>query len=512
MNPYVVAAWDVSRLRGAAGALVDIAEGARSWVTRGDAVRQALAAPQAWTGEASIAARADLEGWLAVTARAGPPLLALAEGVYDAVVWYQQAQEAAATALRTAAMNGVAISATGEVTPGPQVDTSAMAPEQAAVAAARATAAGLVLAELERSRDAAARADALARSDIGQFLALGIPGFDAWSGYVDLVLGLRAGAPIVGDPVTVPIGDVPEAVARWWARLSFDQQLRLIHDSPQLLGGLDGVPAWARDLANRAVLDDLLAVDPADPFALAAAAALARAEATGGPVQLYLLDPVQQRAAVAVGDLDAAESVAVLVPGMLTTVPADLSEFVGDAITLQAATAVWDPTAAVAVLAWIGYDAPGLAQAPFPYHAEWGAPALAGAVAGIAARPGEPRVTVVAHSYGTVLTARAAEQPGELGADAVVLLGSPGVPIPAAEFEVPEGELYVGEAPFDLVADIEWHGVDPGDGWLFDATCIEAGNQALLHNGHTGYYDETSDALWNVAAIMLGHRARVARC
>ena len=48
------------------------------------------------------------------------------------------------------------------------------------------------------------------------------------------------------------------------------------------------------------------------------------------------------------------------------------------------------------------------------------------------------RTTVLAHSYGTVVVDEAADLPGRLAADAVVLLGSPGMTGDAAALEAPE--------------------------------------------------------------------------
>lgn len=514
MNPYVVAAWDTGSLRAASARFVEVAESTRSWVVRGEAVRAALAAPGAWDGMGSLAGLTDLAGWLGVASRSGPPLQALAEGIVDAVGWYGQAQQAAADALRTAGASGVTVSTQGEVSPSPQADTTGMAPEQAADVLDRAAAASAVLVELDRCREAVARADALVSSDIGQFLVLGVPGFDAASGFVDLTLALDVTGVFASRTLTVPVGADPEVAAFWWAGLSLDEQLRLIEDSPELIGGLDGISTWARDLANRAVLEELLRADPLDLFALSVAAALQVAAGTGQPVQLYLLDPEQQLAGIAVGDLDTADGVAILVPGVNTTVTEDMVDHVGNAVQLWDATQVVDPYASVAVLAWIGYDTPNMAQAPFGFHADGGAPALASTVAGVASRPGGgPRTTVIAHSYGTVVAGKAAQEPGPIGADAVVLVGSPGVEVRADGFEVPAEEVYVGEADWDLiVADSAWHGVDPSQTWLYGGTCIEAGNSRVFGNGHTGYYEPTSSALWNMAYIVQGHRANVARC
>src|SRR5690606_8157801 len=43
----------------------------------------------------------------------------------------------------------------------------------------------------------------------------------------------------------------PEAVNQWWLSLTPEQQEQVIADYPELVGWLDGVPASARDTANR---------------------------------------------------------------------------------------------------------------------------------------------------------------------------------------------------------------------------------------------------------------------
>jgi hypothetical protein len=58
------------------------------------------------------------------------------------------------------------------------------------------------------------------------------------------------------DPATIPReGSDPRGVKRWWDSLSAAQQRWLIENDPDRIGRLDGVPAEARDLANRLVLD-----------------------------------------------------------------------------------------------------------------------------------------------------------------------------------------------------------------------------------------------------------------
>ncbi len=516
MSVHDVAGWDVAALRRGGTALTEAADSARSWVLRASSVEASLSAPQAWDGPASKSALADLRSWSAVAARVGPQLESLASGVAEAVGWYVLAQDSAETALRTAAGEGLTVTAAGEVVPGAQVDVTGMEPTQAAAALDRAAAAGAVQTRIEEALELAARGDALVASDAGVFAGLGIPGFGSGSSFPDLMSAVHVTPSTSQRLPEVPVGAGPAAVARWWAGLSLDEQLRLAHERPELVGGLDGVGAWARDLANRTLLDRIR-WDPLSPdreFALALSDALAVAATDGRPAQLYLFDPAAGRAAVAVGDLDTAGDVTVIVPGVGTDVVGNMSEQAARAGALYSAglgTGVDDD---LAVLAWIGYDAPGLAGAIEPDAALLGAPLLVSALGGLTQRPGAPppRTTVVAHSYGTLTTSRAAALPGRLPVDAVVLLGSPGTLGDAADFDVPTDRVFVGEGGRDhLVADSGWWGIDPGWTWAYGGTCVAA-DLPLTGGGHGDYFNADSEALLNMALIMRGRYSAVVGC
>ena len=110
---------------------------------------------------------------------------------------------------------------------------------------------------------------------------------------------------------------------------------------------------------------------------------------------------------------------------------------------VRSATRAADRTMTVATMVWLGYRTPSnLFRAVVRTSAERGGPALARALDGlavarqaVAAQPA--RTTVVAHSYGTYVVDEAADEPGRLAADAVVLLGSPGMEDDAASLEAP---------------------------------------------------------------------------
>lgn len=526
MTPHELAGWDIGALRRGSAEFTLVAESSRLWILRADAIGQALSVPAAWDGPASEAALSTLQTWLAVTAHLNPALEALAAGVDEAVGWYTQAQDAAASALRAAATAGIDVGPDGVVT-GSSGPTSSMDADQALAAAERAAAATAVQAQIDEAFRLAARGDALVASDVGVFTALGIPGFTAGSDFVDLMAAVHVAVLTRAPLPTVPTDTDPLVVATWWASLSLDIQLRLAREKPELIGGLEGVPAWARDTANRVLLDEALrefsaqAAGPQpDPlftptnqdlyFALSVQEALAQAEAGGRPAQLYLFDLEGALAAIAVGDLDAADSVAVIVPGTAVDVVDDMSTQVTRAENVWAATEGSDD---VAVLAWIGYDTPNYPQALGTDSATAGAPLLATTLVGLSAsRTTSPaRTTVIAHSYGTLTTSHAAAQPGQLQADAVVLVGSPGTGGDAIDLDVPTDRVFVGEGDDDWIADTGWHGVDPGWEWWYGGTCIAA-DLSDEDGDHYHYFDEDSEALHNMALIVAGRYSSVVGC
>jgi hypothetical protein len=276
------------------------------------------------------------------------------------------------------------------------------------------------------------------------------------------------------------------------------------------VGSLDGLPAWARDRANRLLLGRAL-TDPATPddeaaTARAVAAQLEGEEATGQRVQLHLLDLSGDRVALAIGDLDTADAVAVVVPGIFNTAADDLAALTGDALDLADATRAADSGTTVAAMVWLGYRTPSnLAQAALRNDAERGGKALARALDGLSAArravaTPAPRTTVVAHSYGTYVVDEAADEPGRLAADSVVLLGSPGMEDDAASLE----------------ASAVFHAAPAGDpitwaGWFGDRHTWEAGygSTALpsdVFEGHSAYFDPGRPTLGAVGEVVAGTR------
>ena len=163
-----------------------------------------------------------------------------------------------------------------------------------------------------------------------------------------------------------PGGSVADSVADsagWWSVLSAAARHRVVAEHPEWIGNRDGIPAAARDAANRRLLVERAALLDADlralqarydaltasgPGPLEAAWLAARddllarlaelrrrqevvdavaAAAAGTDRTLLLLDleRARPRAAVAAGDVDTADHVAVLTPGFGNTVGGDLA-------------------------------------------------------------------------------------------------------------------------------------------------------------------------------------------
>ncbi|NMO90190.1 alpha/beta hydrolase [Actinomycetospora sp. TBRC 11914] len=350
---------------------------------------------------------------------------------------------------------------------------------------------------------------------------------------VRLTAALLAAARPAPDPAGAPReGPEPTAVAHWWSGLDPTERARLTAGRPELVGGLDGIPALDRDRANRRRLAAARAEVAAQEVALDAArdhatgfgdlqdvetrlagvhARLRRLDAiaaatTASGHALLDLDPVAGRAAVESGDVDHARHVGVVVPGF-TACAEDLP---GRVAELDALAARAGPD--TAVVAWYDYAAPQWSEVTDPARTVLGTGPAAGAADRLAsfltgldaARPDGPaHVTAIGHSYGTLTVAQALPAAG--GVDDVVLLGSPGVtPWPARR-----GHVWVGEARGDPVADTGWFGPDPsaepGVRLLPTGPRPAASGPATAGiRGHTGYLRPGSTSADGVAAVVAG--------
>jgi hypothetical protein len=320
--------------------------------------------------------------------------------------------------------------------------------------------------------------------------------------------------------------DPPSAsdVTTWWAGLGDDERSLLENAAPSVVGNLEGVPYDVRDRANRAVLEAGLA-DPA--VSAARTAMLGQVDQSlvhepGAPRRnLITLDTRGSgRAAIAIGDLDAAADVTVVVPGMFFTVTGQMTDFTNTANDLYSEQATLAGVAApgsgsgVAVVAWMGYRTPDLSNILSLDLAKTGAGRLERTVDGVRqVRDGEqPRINIVAHSYGST-TALMALASGRMRADSLTVLGSPGSDVQtSAELAVGAGQVFVGDAHSDPIAGSGYFGTDPGSK-AFGSTVLDlaggadqqdAGDVFRRPVGHNDYLKPGTASLHDVALISVG--------
>ncbi|WP_052493129.1 alpha/beta hydrolase [Rhodococcus sp. MEB064] len=212
--------------------------------------------------------------------------------------------------------------------------------------------------------------------------------------------------------------------------------------------------------------------------------------------------PRRTVAAVSIGDVDAADRLAVFVPGAGTTVDGDLLHHDAEAAAVVAAAGTMSGSV-VAGISWLGYEAPQWnselvnpdSSVASRTPATTGAPALARALDGLHGRrhgSEAPVVTVVAHSYGTVLAAEAFGRGAPI--DDVVLMGSPGWQDTSPDIPAP----YVAEARWDPVADLGWFGPDPSE--RSDAVLLPTDGTS----GHGDYLVPGSTSARGIAAVVAG--------
>ncbi len=360
--------------------------------------------------------------------------------------------------------------------------------------------------------------------------------------------------PVPDLPATPVPGTPPDTVAQWWRALDERDRAALLSARPDAIGALDGIPADARDAANRVLLDverrrleeiaDRLRTElggnlfgglltDADAGLeqtdkkLAALDALDEVLARSDRHLLSLdLSGREAMAAVAVGNVDAADHVAVFVPGAGSTVQGGLGGYDTQVAALrdEAQRHVGDRSGhggSVAAVTWLNYQAPqwgwGLAfteRSPVSdLAAQIAAPRLSGFLEGLAAsRADDPDVTVVGHSYGALVAGLALRQGAD--ADAAVFLGAPGIGTDdVRELGLPGGAAYLIEARRDAFADVGTFGGDPSflDGLTHlpsGAGTSATGEPLLGITGHSSYLQPGTTSSYQVAAVVAGGTGR----
>lgn len=272
-------------------------------------------------------------------------------------------------------------------------------------------------------------------------------------------------------------------------------------EHPELVGSHDGWPPEARFVANRRLIEREMQASSGDRRR-ALEKFVANDPATGLPRQFLLFDPSGEgKVAEVFGSLSDADFVGLYVPGMGSSLDKFDIQIASKARRLFEAAGQQHGNKSVALIAWLGYDAPDDApsiQVLSDKQARKGGKDLFRAVEGLSLKPGQ-QVILIAHSYGTVVLGVALK--AGIQAQRVLVMGSPGMLINNPT-ELDRGdniELFTMEAPGDLVTDLERFGQDPNEA---DSgfTRLETGKE----RGHSSYLSAGSVSLVNAAAVLTG--------
>lgn len=191
---------------------------------------------------------------------------------------------------------------------------------------------------------------------------------------------------------------------------------------------------------------------------------------------LMLLDTTsgqQAHAAIAIGDPDKATHTSVTTPGLNTTVHGAVENMATEADQLrtealrQLGITPGHETDSVSTIAWIGYDAPqvpgtdelgasasGLWDVSHDTLARAGADDLARFYDGLqAAHQGAPGdLTAIGHSYGSLTTGLALQEPGDHGVSRALFYGSPGIEASTPqELHLQPGQVFAMATPDDPI-------------------------------------------------------------
>ncbi|MFR9800380.1 alpha/beta hydrolase [Streptomyces sp. MS06] len=365
-----------------------------------------------------------------------------------------------------------------------------------------------------------------------------------------------------------PKGGDPKANAEWWKSLTPEERDTYLTLHPKAVGAMNGLPAEARDEANRTVLDetcaqyqldlDTLPPEPTNKYenvytingpikvytqewidwnekyggqiaslnkVLNGSKAIQdRFDSTGekGLPRAYLLgfDPKGQddgRVILALGNPDTADHTAVYVPGTGTNIE-------GTQGSIERTEKMWRessklvPGQSVSTVYWLDYDAPdNIPQAMSGSRAEHAGPRLEDFLQGTQIAQGGPNAshtTIIGHSYGTTVVGETAKH-NHIPADDIVALGSPGMQVKhASDLGVGANHVWAEGANWSMDDAIVRHGgglVGLGDGRGSNPTDVAFGANIMqddtgnLISGHSSYWDYAGDE----ASTSLKNQARV---
>ncbi|MGA5193627.1 alpha/beta hydrolase [Streptomyces exfoliatus] len=383
---------------------------------------------------------------------------------------------------------------------------------------------------------------------------------------------LQQAAGKYADDDKIPHGKSPKENADWWNGLSQEQRDEYATLYPASVGALDGLPSSVRDDANRMVFAETRAQIQTDlnkpapnqyipnPNGNYPAVVLSpeykqwqkdqerlkeqlngsdsiqdRFDATGreGLPEAYLLGYDKDgigRAIIANGNPDTADHTAVYVPGTKTNLK-DFDEDISRMTDMWRETQKWAPGESVSTITWFGYEAPQsvLTDATQKDYAYNGSPQLLQFMDGLETAQGGPdnsHTTIIGHSYGSTVVGDASNK-GDLAADDIVAVGSPGMLTGRAEdLDVGADHVWSEAATSDMVpaggkaaglGGYTW-GVETWNGVPFNAGYVQtvpsdelfgAHRMDVDTSGHTDYWTRDSESLRNQAKVVAGQYDKV---
>ncbi|MEU0132508.1 alpha/beta hydrolase [Streptomyces sp. NPDC006296] len=312
-----------------------------------------------------------------------------------------------------------------------------------------------------------------------------------------------------------------DRLAHFFGALTAGQRVALADAYPLVVGNMNGAPVTLRYRANRHALEQAESAEEQrtrdarlspDGHRQAVLRLDRFRSLLTGDRKILAFDPSGRgRAAEVFGDLDRAERISVVVPGVDTNLlTLERSGLKANAAPVGMARSLYDaersagPAARTAVIAWADYTAP----AGIGMDAALGGLASEGAVrlnALVRALPGTSDVSLFCHSYGSVLCGVAAHGLPDRVSD-IAVAGSPGMRANSAGalhtrarvWAMRDGDDWIEDVPNMAVGGLG-HGADPVDP-SFGARIVSA-NGAI---GHSGYFEPGTESLSNFAAIGVG--------
>ncbi|GGZ22473.1 hypothetical protein GCM10010387_14590 [Streptomyces inusitatus] len=312
----------------------------------------------------------------------------------------------------------------------------------------------------------------------------------------------------------------PGRLAAFFASLGNVQRTRLATRFPLIVGNLNGAPTALRYRANRVAIARSLKLERGRALTARLSAdgrhqaglLIHRYETLMRPGrQILAFDPAGGgRVAEVFGDLERAERVSVIVPGVDTRLvtfertSGKYSAPAGMAESLYAAQRAASPRTRTAVIAWADYTAPvgvGMDSATGRL-AHKGAVRLASLTEAL---PGKSEVALFCHSYGSVVCGVAARRLPDRVTD-IAVAGSPGMRaenVAGLRARARVWAMRDGDDWIEVVPHLEVGGLGHGE----DPVAPEFGARVMSAAGavgHSGYFEPGTESVVNFAEIGVG--------